>query len=148
MCNKIAQFDSTQSAYYGLSRSLFPAGGTNNPIVMDCFIKTQSTYAPLPFTAASMTSTIAGHSTLFLASAYNDTATTYYRSYEVGIVDWLANGANSAYPSTAAKTFYNLLDGVADPDVTRNANSVTYAGMKLSLLGSNIHLTDWFRSLR
>ena len=133
MCHRIAGFNSVESAYYGVSRA-----NNNGAIQMDCFIQSQNSYTPLPYTLASMQTSMKAHPALFPAKAYNNTPhnagskATFYRSYEIGIVDWLAQGSDGKYPSAETQTYFGLLDGVADVDTTLGKHGkLEYAGIDL-----------------
>ncbi len=114
--------NSVQAAYLGIRRSRY-ISGTNFPIKMDCFIQDQQAYHSLPLVFADMQATMIAHSTLFPPAVYTNTpqtagaAATFYRFYEVGLVDWLAGGTTSNVPTASAAKYYDLIGGSADANV-------------------------------
>ncbi len=54
-------------------------------------------------------------------SFFGPAPATFYRSYEIGLENWLAQGAT-------ASEYFNLIGGVADQFVSRNASGLINGG--------------------
>lgn len=141
------------------------------PLELKCFIAEQDTYLrtsgvaePIPYNFTSMQMTMQGNnesypSNVYTSASFNypfaNSATqtsctycdSYYRHYEIGVLDFITNGGQTAPGSDNTQSYIGLVGGVADPSLQLDsAGYMTYAGEYFEIVISPciIILTSYF----
>ncbi len=137
ICDQIASFNSEETAYYGIERERYVDANDDYPVAMKCFIQSQNDYQALPYTLEDMTDTITANPALFPLSVYDDTTitkgadATYYRSYEIGLLDWINDGAAATTATAQYVDYVDLIGGVLDSRAVLENDALTDSGLFL-----------------
>ena len=149
LCDTISGFSTAQTTELGIARASYVDSHGNYPVLMKCFLQDVNTFysssaTPLPLALADMQTIMQASPTVFTAGAYSATSfngpasdATYYRFFEVGLLNWLNGGAASTFPSSAVSEYADLLGGVADSGAVRSGNTLTSAGMMIDDLADH-----------
>lgn len=90
---------------------------------------------PVPYTAGDMQATMTNLPAVYPAGVYNATSfnspislDTYYRSVEIGVLNWLSNNGDLSHAPIDFVTYAPLMGGIADSTLKRTSSSLLYAG--------------------